>query len=206
MRRVGKTALFLLLAVLCFSSFGAEVVGEAFIDGRKVILKSDGSWDYSKSSAEVESGDCDTVGEYLLCLNQTGWAEATPHGDMQLMYQRGDIFFGVVSEGIGREDGVSYSLLRDHVLKVLADRANKPVSSINQIDHTEDFAGLGGSETIVYASEIDGLPVVYHNTMKILPGQTVQFIVFTVGSRSSAEVDAAARSVIENIRLRAGLK
>ena len=123
-----------LLALICATNLAyADVIGHSTLNGKPIVIDSDGTWKYSDSKPSV-SGDCQGSAleskklKVSLCVGKN-WILAAKDGsayEFQFKESDKDIFGGLITE----RTQVSNAFLGNAVLGSIAQRINKDVNSI----------------------------------------------------------------------------
>ncbi|MEL7253894.1 MAG: hypothetical protein AAGL23_06945 [Pseudomonadota bacterium] len=196
--RIGVMA----LALLCASPvLAADILGTSLVDGRKVEILSDGTWRFSEPLPE----DCTSLtSQLLLCATDGKWIKVAPAtADITAQFRHNDTTYAlVIVEDIGAKQGLTNELMREIVLDNAAaaigfDREDVSVVSV---DDTQLFGKP--AETLSYFMEIDGLPVLYRNTVLIDADQTVQALTYEVATELTAAHTTLHAEYLEELRWR----
>lgn len=162
----------------------AKQVGTAVVNGRIVILDSDGTWKYQDGAPDGgnASAGCETLEHIKLCLDSSGWANANLPGDFIGSYSTGGKYFlGIVYEPNGTKDGYTYEFLQQAIIQNAAAAAGTGPENIPILDSKTDIAEMDGFRSVTYNVTINGAPFVFHNIFKIYPDRAVQFAFWSIG-------------------------
>jgi hypothetical protein len=177
--------LFCILLVLATASgaghAAAEKVGQAIVDGRVVILKSDGTWHFRDEGAQ-QSG-CESISRFSVCLQKNEWSRLPKTADFSAIFSRGNrYYFGIISEPTGSNQGIEENVLQKIILENAARGGNTTVENVtvhDVVDTVNDKLGLRG---VVYSVSIGGAPIVYYNAFRVYKDQSVQFVFWMIGT------------------------
>ena len=176
---------FVTLAILLLSGLVAtaqEQVGSALIDGKKIKIFDDFSWQYASKTPS----ECQTISKQLeFCGSSTRWRSTTvPSSDVSAVYRYDDRHYAmVIVEELGSADGVSLDFMRQAVLENAAAGAETRVEDVAVFESTDiEVAGFDATN-IVYSVPINGLQLVYSNTIISQSNLTLQLITYEVGSQ-----------------------
>ena len=183
--------------------YAQSVLGKAIMDGRTVLILSDGTWHY-EDEPSTASGDCEIVALGLsFCGSSRIWMPIIPFGpDTAAAYQFDDLHYGqIIAEGIGSDHGIDMAFIRTAVLKNAAAASGRMASDIPVLYvRPAEIDGME-AETIVYSAEFNGVSVVSANTMLNLPQRTFQMTTSSVGSRFTDKHQKLHADFLEYIRI-----
>lgn len=196
-----RAAAVLFAALALAAPAGAQetsVVGTAVIGGKKVELLSDRSWRFAEVGAA--QGTCVPINLTLsFCGSILDWKPIPTTGSEFTRLFRHDsrTYAGVIYEEVGREDGMDAEFMRNVVIENAAAATGIPPAEI-PIHDVQDKA-LDGipAETIAYGASINGLDVVYMNTILNGPRHTVQLVSWTIGADLTDQTREAHRGFTE---------
>lgn len=176
----------------------AEKVGQAIVDGRIVILNSDGTWHFRDEAPP--RADCDRVSSFTLCIDKSKWSQLPKSGDFSAMYSRDNrYYFGVIAEPAGRNQGLREQVLQKVILENAARGGNTTVDNVTVFqvyDRLDTALGLRG---VIYSVVIDGLPIVYYNAFRVYENQSVQFIFWMLGQQPEPGFENLVMDTLRNI-------
>jgi hypothetical protein len=165
----------------------AEQVGTAVVNGRIVVLDSNGTWTYKDDASDNSGGgstNCETLKHIQVCLDTTGWSKANLPGDFVGSYRSSSKYFlGIVYEPSGSNDGYTYEFLQDAILQNAAHASGTTPENIPILDTNKNSENLDGFRSITYNPTINGAPFVFHNIFKIYPDRAVQFAFWAIGKQ-----------------------
>lgn len=183
------------------SAQAQSVVGTAVVDGNVVDLYSDQTWRARDNSANR----CDQIAANLeFCNHVKRWARLkSPSAEIEAQYRYDDRHYGqFVVEEVGVQDGLTAEFMRNVVIENAADATGVDASEIIVFDVRNDTLQGKPYETILYGGNIDGLNVVFFNTIVTSPSWTGQIITFSIGSSPTDEHDAVHASFLSGTKLK----
>ena len=191
------------LSFLLNPTFAQSVLGKAIVDGRAVLILSDGTWRH-EDEPSTASGDCALVALGLsFCGSSRIWIPIIPFGpDAAAAYRFDDLHYGqIIAEGIGSEHGLDMAFIRAAVLENAAAASGLIASDIPVLDvRPAEIDGME-AETIVYSAEFNGVSVVSANTMLNLPQRTFQMTTSSIGSQFTDKHQKLHANFLEYIRI-----
>lgn len=182
------------------SAYTQTRVGTSVIDGEVVDLYSDQSWKYRSGT----DADCDQITIFLeFCDVQELWKSTTKaNDDISAMYRHNDRIYGMfIVEELGTNDGLTADFMRKAVVTNLANAAGTSESEIIVYGVTQDSIQDQFHETITYGGTVDGLNVIYINTIVTSPKTTVQVATFSIGSQLSQDQKAMHKSFLDGTKI-----
>ncbi|NOX73703.1 MAG: DUF1795 domain-containing protein [Alphaproteobacteria bacterium] len=195
------TIFFIALAFGGLGSATAQtLVGTAIVDGNKVELLSDNSWRY----ADTKQNSCRSVHlQVQLCAPEGIWKKIkAPSADITAAFSKdARNYLMFIIEEIGSNLGVSQKLLRKTAIETAAlgagiDPENVPILELLPAE----VDGQTG-ETVVYAVNIDGVPVVIANTMVIRPDLTIQVVQYTIGKEYKDAQRRLVQQILDEVKI-----
>ena len=161
-------------------AFAQTVLGRSVVDGRSFELLSDQTWRYSDSDA---AAGC-TVFDLGLsfCDADSPWQRTDfESSEVAAQYRVDDRHYSqFVIEGLGALDGFTPEFMRRAVVDNAAAAAGGDATAVAVLDVSDETVDSIPGETIIYHTVIDGLNVVYFNTVIILDAITYQLISFSI--------------------------
>lgn len=195
-----RMALIVTLAGLALAGVvtasSAKQVGTAVVNGRIVVLDSDGTWKYQdQAGGGSGKAGCETLEHVELCLGTSGWKKASLPGDFIGSYTTGGKYFiGIVYEPSGSKDGYNYEFLQQAIIQNAASASGTDVANVPILESKEKAVELEGFRSVTYSPTINGAPFIFHNIFKIYPDRAVQFAFWTIGREYTDEF----REKVEN--------
>ncbi|CUH83193.1 hypothetical protein [Thalassovita mediterranea] len=201
---IGLGRIALLLGVLSTPAAASaqEVVGTSAVGGKRVHLYSDGTWEYAKESGEVSR--CVALHKSVdFCGSILNWRPVKARGDFSNMFLHSDrIQSGLLIEELGTNDGFSVEYMRTVALEAAAEASGVDVSQIPVLGFYDVQIGETAAENMVYGASIDGLKIVYSNTIIVADTLTLQAIVWSIGDDYTEEHQKWNADFLENLRVR----
>lgn len=188
-----RIALILVLAGLALGGIVtaslARQVGTAVVNGRIVILDSNGTWKYQdEAGGGGKKAGCETLEHIELCLEASGWNKANLPGDFIGSYTTGGKYFvGIVYEPSGSNDGYTYEFLQQAIIQNAASASDEDPAKTPILDSKKKAPELEGFHSITYSPTINGAAFVFHNIFKVYPDRSVQFAFWTIGREYTDE-------------------
>ena len=91
--------------------------------------------------------------------------------------------------------------MQETVLAFPAELMGIPVEQVPILDRREDVVDGAAYPTLVYFAEINGLPIVYSNTIASLPRRTVQVLTYAVGKNLTAAMTNIHSEFLAEVRI-----
>ncbi|TNE66256.1 MAG: hypothetical protein EP336_10290 [Rhodobacteraceae bacterium] len=163
-------------------SLAQSIVGVAFVDGKRVDLYDNGTWDFS------EQGDltCQKIAAKLsFCGNPLKWKPArVPNAEVSAAFSMDDRNYGmVVYEAVGAKEGMSPALLQSVALEYAAEAAGVSVSHIPVYGIEPSEVSGHATETLYYGASFEGMNIIYANTPIVGDHDTAQLITYTLAEQ-----------------------
>lgn len=183
--------LFVLAIVLSLTSaaMAQNVVGRSVVDGNKVLLFSDGTWDFETQSVD----DCDFLSKRVaFCGSPSRWQpiHEVPTGILAQYLIDDQHYAMFVEEAIGTDLGNTHEFMRMAVVGNFALGAGIPEEDVIVLDVYDTKLGDLSGETVVYAGDISNLPFVFINSVFITKSDSVQVVTYAVG-KDVSEIHAS---------------
>ena len=171
------------------------------VDGRIVILDSDGTWRFKDGAQNAAEGNCENISGLEICLSGSVWRKRNLGGSFSTGYVNSNkYFFGVIHESSGSKDGYTYNFLQDAILSNAAKASGvdlKQIPVVNVSDEVENFPGF---RSITYSPTIKGTPFIFHNFFKIYDDRSFQIVFWALGNSMSEEFRNTIDDVMEKIK------
>ncbi len=200
--------LLIAAALVTTTSLGAlpamaqNILGQSQFQGRTVILNDDFTWSYVEQSSG-STGDCFAMtGPYVFCGKPLGWGATTKLSpDAAASFRLDDRNYGaVIREGLGTNDGFSLEFMEKAMITNLATAAGLGEADIPTYS-SEDFEIFGiPARRVVYGGVINGLSVIYYNTVWVSDAETIQFFTFTIGEEPTDDAMALHVNSIQAVQ------
>lgn len=205
-----RTALSLVAATLFVTSAGlaiADEAGRVQLNGREVILQSDGTWKYSDAETAAASADCGAgqgVASKKLpvsfCLPQ-GWrmmANPSESMEFEAVQNEKDIYVGLITERTSMNDAA----IRDAVLYNAASAAGIKQADVPVVlEEKRTFAGQDWNY-IVYDVTFTGATFRFANYYKALGDKGSTQLVFWASKGYFDEDKAQEEAVAATLNLK----
>lgn len=180
----------------------AEQVGTAVVNGRVVILDSNGTWKYQDApEPDGTATGCETAGGVQVCVKAAGWRETRKQADFHLMYALGNRFYlGIIAEPYGIKDGLTYEGLQAAIVGNAASGAGTTEEKIPVLGTDAEVNGVKGLRSITYSATISGTPFVFHNVYRVYQDKSIQCVFWGIGKEMSGEFTAAINGALPHIK------
>jgi hypothetical protein len=180
----------------------AAQVGTAVVDGRVVILDSDGTWKYQDApEASVAESGCDTAKDIQVCVKQAGWREVRKQADFHLMYAYGDKYYlGIIAEPYGTKDGMTYEGLQAAIIGNAASGAGTSEDKVPVLATDAEIRGQKGLRSITYTATISGTPFIFHNVYKVYRDKSIQCVFWGIGKEVPEDFMAVVNKTLPHIK------
>lgn len=183
----------------------AEQVGTAVVDGRVVVLDSDGTWKYADLDTSGSSG-CRTVENVEFCMDSLpGWkASKNDASDFVASYDNNSkgYYFGFISEPAGSDAGMTYEGLRTAILENAASASGIDPSAVPVLATEESVSSLLSMRSITYLVDFKGTPAVFYNCYQIMPSRAIQFAFWTIGKKVTPEFAGETQKFLSKVKLK----
>lgn len=185
---------------LAQASLAQSVVGTAVLDGRKVHLLDDGSWQYAVADGAAE---CLAIHPSVsFCDNDQNWRADRQVGDFEKVFNNQNrTFAGVIIEKIGRNDGVNLEFMRATSLENAAMASGTTIEQIPVIGIFERKVDGSAAETLVYGADMNGVGVVFANTFVIRDELVLQAVVWSIGKDFTQEHERWNSDFLDNLQI-----
>lgn len=184
-KALSAAALLMTSSLIVLPATAQNILGQSDFQGRTVILNDDFTWSYAEQST-----DCfNVVGPYVFCGKPLGWGATTKLSpDAAASFRLDDRNYGaVIQESLGTNDGFSLEFMQKAMITNLATAAALGEADI-PVYSADDFDLFGiPARRVVYGGVINGLPVIYYNTVWVTDVETIQFFTFTIGKEPTEE-------------------
>lgn len=169
------------------AAIAQSAVGKAVVGGKTVTLFDDGTWKYAEAADPSAPGACQDVAPSVqFCGSALGWA-TTPPGSPEInAAYRIDArhYAQYLIEDLGSDDGLTAEFMRQVVL----DNAQMATGITPEvIDVLPVKLGALSGDTVVYKATINGLDVVFANSVFVEPKRVMQIMTYAIGSEYSSQ-------------------
>jgi hypothetical protein len=182
-------------------AFAQQIVGTSVVGGRPVQIMSDYTWRYVSPAP----AGCENVQDgVLFCGKARGWERIdSSNKEVTASYRRSDRSYAMlIVERIGSEQGMTPELMRRAILGHAASATGLQAKDITTFGVESKTIGGIPAETISYAVKMDGLPLVFTNTVFIEKNRTVQIATYGLGVALTDEMKADHKSFVEATQLK----
>jgi|GEM_PF-1606695 len=162
----------------------ASVVGTSVLGGKRVELLSDNTWRYAVL-AQNDDAKCVPINTVLtFCGTIFDWRPLGTTGTDFTRQFRHDSrsYAGIIHEELGAADGMDMEFMRNAVIEIAAMATGTRPEDVAIHDVRNETVDGQPGETIVYGANIQGLDVMYQNTIVNAPHHNLQFVVWTIGA------------------------
>lgn len=198
-----KLGSLILLASLAFSghALAQSVVGKAVVGGKTVTLFDDGTWRYADAVASSAADTCaDVTPSVQFCGAALGWA-TTPPGSPEInAAYRIDArhYAQYLIEDLGSDDGLTAEFMRQVVL----DNAQMATGNTPEVIDVQPakLDALTG-DTVIYKANINGLDVVFANSVFVEPKRVMQIMTYAIGNEYTPQHAGYQAEFLANTKL-----
>lgn len=176
-----------------------ESVGRAIVDGKVVILYGDGTWQFET----VEEG-CSAVAKGIaFCSSSAGWEKVSnASADAAATFRLDDRNYGmIIDELLGITDGMDKEFMTSAVIYNVAVGAGIAESEVVTMDIKDQTLFGRDARTITYAAAVDGLDVIYVNSIVFSDKRTVQVVTYSIGQELTDQMKETHESFVSTIDL-----
>jgi hypothetical protein len=156
----------------------AAEMGRFELNGRTIVIDSDGTWSYlDEAAAGASTGDCTLLRldapPIEFCLLEADWRRADLGGDFAFGFQSRayDLYFGVIGEITAFDHDTMRKLIRENA----ADSAGLK----GLMNNEDETAAINGAEwgIVRFELEFGTAPIDFENYFTIVPDRgTAQFV------------------------------
>jgi len=180
-----KTPLLPLVLASALASGGVSaqsVIGTTVIDGQQVELLSNNTWRFAATAPLEEN--CGVIdGPVIFCGPAFRWqrAAAAPGPAIDALFQVDDRNFGmIITEGLGRVDGLSAASLREAVLINAGAAGGVGAAGVPVLEELQHPVGEKSYPTIAYQVTLQGLNFTYLTTMIVGERNSTQLTTYSI--------------------------
>jgi hypothetical protein len=156
-------------------------VGKAVVGGKTVTLFDDGTWKYADAAAALTPGACEDVTPTVqFCAAALGWTSTPPASPEINAAYRIDArhYAQYLIEDLGSDDGLTPEFMRQVVL----DNAQMATGNTPEVIDVQPVTlGALTGDTVVYKAKINGLDVVFANSVFVEPKRVMQIMTYAIG-------------------------
>ncbi len=193
----------ILLAALLFpaQAFAQAAVGKAIVGGKTVTLFDDGTWEFADGATAAKPVTCDTVTPTVqFCSSALGWTTSPPASPEINAAYRIDArhYAQFLIEDLGSDDGLTAEFMRQVVL----DNAKMATGNTPEVIDVQPV-GLGAltGDTVIYRAKINGLDVVFANSVFVEPKRVMQIMTYAIASEYTAQHAGYQAEFLTNTKL-----
>lgn len=177
-----RLGIFALLACLATPgySLAQSVVGKAVVDGKIVTLFDNGTWSYATTAGEPPADCSDVTPTVQFCGGALGWGWTQPaSAEINAAYRIDARHYAqYLIEDLGSDDGITAEFMRQVVL----DNAKIATGNTPEIIDVKTVAlGRLTGDTVIYKVKINGLDVVFANSVFVEPKRVMQIMTYAIG-------------------------
>ena len=178
-----KLASLILVACLALPgvALAQSAVGKAIVNGKTVTLFDDGTWKYADAAPSTTPGACEDVTPTVqFCSAALGWATTPPASPEINAAYRIDArhYAQYLIEDLGSDDGLTADFMRQVVL----DNAQIATGNTPEVIDVQPVTlGALTGDTVIYKARINGLDVVFANSVFVEPKRVMQIMTYAIG-------------------------
>jgi hypothetical protein len=198
-----KKAIFFIISSAFMSvdtSAAQSIVGTGLVDGKKIEIYNDFSWDYVGD----DKGKCKSAGKgVLFCGSSSIWKPTDLGSEITAGYRYNDRTYAmIIVEDLGIQDGMTSEFMRKAIIENAATGAGVEAKDIIILSADESLFDNKESNRMVYATNIDGLDIIYTNTISIEEYRTLQMITMDISSEYSEEKSNFHDKFLELVKIK----
>ncbi|WP_222869575.1 hypothetical protein ROLI_020570 [Roseobacter fucihabitans] len=177
------------------------VVGRSVVDGQKVELLSDKTWRLTDPDSAVAA--CDSLPLGVSFCAGTDWKPTTPpSNEIAAQYRFDDRNYAqMILEAVGTQDGMSTEFMRKAMINNAASVAGLREQDVAILDVRDVTLGDLPGEMVVYQLGLEGVDVVFLNTIVVLPQRTFQLMTFAVGKQKTPEMERLHVDFLSRVKI-----
>jgi hypothetical protein len=198
-----KLSATILVAGLMFPglALAQSAVGKAVVGGKTVTLFDDGTWKYADAADPAAPGACEDVTPTVqFCGTALGWTTTPPaSAEINAAYRIDARHYAqYLIEDLGSDDGLTAEFMRQVVL----DNAEMATGNTPEVIDVQPvtLAALTG-DTVVYKARINGLDVVFANSVFVEPQRVMQIMTYAIGSEYTPQHAGYQAEFLANTKL-----
>ncbi|MEM1087320.1 MAG: hypothetical protein AAGH90_06290 [Pseudomonadota bacterium] len=177
------------------------IIGSTTIDGKKINILEGNVWVYATPS----NSDCDTLSATIsFCNEGSAWkAEDIGAPDALQTYVYGDKFAAImIEDNLGSNDGITVDAIEKFAIDNAATAGGVSVDQVKRLGKRNVKLGGSNAREISYAVNVDGLDLVYVNTLVVRDEWTYQFMTYSLGLVVTPQHKTLHDQFIDDIELR----
>jgi hypothetical protein len=182
------------------SAFAQSAVGKAVVGGKTVTLFDDGTWKFAEAGASVQTACEDVTPSVQFCGSALGWSTTAPASPEINAAYRIDArhYAQYLIEDLGSDDGLTPDFMRQVVL----DNAQMATGNTPEVvDVTSVTLGGLTGDTVVYTVKINGLDVVFANSVFVEPKRVMQVMTYAIGKEYTSQHAGYHAEFLANTKL-----
>ena len=191
-------AAFLLIPGLAVAQ---STVGKAVVGGKVVTLFDDGTWKYADAAGGASSETCDDVTPTVqFCASALGWVSSpAASSEINAAYRIDTRTYAqYLIEDIGSDDGLTAEFMRQVVL----DNAQMATGNTPEVvDVLPVTLGSLSGDTVVYTVKINGLDVVFANSVFVEKKRVMQIMTYAIGKEFTPQHAGYQAQFLANTKL-----
>ena len=191
-------AAFLLIPGLAVAQ---STVGKAVVGGKVVTLFDDGTWKYADAAGGASSETCDDVTPTVqFCASALGWVSSpAASSEINAAYRIDTRTYAqYLIEDLGSDDGLTAEFMRQVVL----DNAQMATGNTPEVvDVMPVTMGSLSGDTVVYTVKINGLDVVFANSVFVEKKRVMQIMTYAIGKAYTPEHAGYQAQLLANTKL-----
>ncbi|MDP3196516.1 hypothetical protein [Tabrizicola sp.] len=182
-------------------AFAQSAVGKAVVGGKTVTLFDDGTWKYSDAVNPSTPAACkDVTPTVQFCGGALGWVTTPPASPEINAAYRIDArhYAQYLIEDLGSDDGLTPEFMRQVVL----DNAQMATGNTPEVIDVQPVTlGALTGDTVVYKARINGLDVVFANSVFVQPKRVMQIMTYAIANTYSPQHAAYQADFLSNTKL-----
>ena len=191
-------AAFLLIPGLAVAQ---STVGKAVVGGKVVTLFDDGTWKYADAAGGASPATCDDVTPTVqFCASALGWVSSpAASSEINAAYRIDTRTYAqYLIEDIGSDDGLTAEFMRQVVL----DNAQMATGNTPEVvDVLPVTLGSLSGDTVVYTVKINGLDVVFANSVFVEKKRVMQIMTYAIGKEFTPQHAGYQAQFLANTKL-----
>ncbi len=193
-------SILLALALLPCPALAQTVVGTSAIEGRRIEILEDRTWRYAEPGP---TGACLPVsGSVEFCGIPAEWKPVPKQGVFSILYRHDDrTIGGFIAERIGSADGMSFAVMSKGILAQVGALAGTAPEMVPVLSTSDDTVSGFRATTMVYGAKIEGVSLVYANSIVVGVHDLVQVVTWEIGTDYTEAHRAAHADFVNDTRL-----
>ena len=198
-----KLGSLVLVACLALSSLAhaQSAVGKAVVGGKTVTLFDDGTWKFADALDPSTPAACEAVTPTVqFCGAALGWTTTPPaSAEINASYRIDARHYAqYLIEDLGSDDGLTADFMRQVVL----DNAQMATGNTPEVIDVQSVTlGALSGDTVVYKVKINGLDVVFANSVFVQPKRVMQIMTYAIGGEFTPQHAGYQADFLSNTKL-----